>query len=402
MRIICCKVLVLLLLAMFLANVTHAISIKSKGEVRYFPLDGKGNVLNDIGRYTTPFSILLSDDGRFFMQIERMIGGTNIFFTHDGLAYFFVTTSSTYSSSAENIEVAEAADFDEIKKQLGEPKGTATHATLTAEAMPFAGHSDLWYALCSGHFFRKHGTNGEIVNLFKDARYDIGAYGFRYEADLIGTAFPFVRRLEIFWDSEYQKKTFREAQLRETMSLWNYNSADQKMEWNLRSDGTLKEGERANALGWRRSQRLGEHLLPLEIMITNYFMYPHPTQPQMRTEIYLEDWEYVNDQDENDDFEYQPPIESRMMVSDWRLRKRDAMHYVDYVNYFLDTTNVTWPSTNEVWLQEMFDMEMSMNIRPDRKLSKGVLMTMLFAAMISAMLLFVKKTLRNKRRDILL
>jgi hypothetical protein len=284
--------------------------------------------------YSAPVSVTLSDDGRFIIQLfnHQFYKRRPITFSFDGTNFFYVIGNGTNTSRFQTV---------------------VAQGYLSAEEMPLILIDDpareaLWYALCSGTFFKRHGQSGEILELFRSPRRSIVGYGYRYEVALTNTIFCMPYRLDIWRSKKGDKATRAAEEDRLELNAIGRGTALYDNQWFGKA--AIPDGSHALELLWKREQILQDERLPLEVKIVNF--YPAKNTPLPCLKIRLEFGPWHLSAVDNETFRPPDPTEP-MHVMDARVRVREGSHYLDELSYSLGTspTNSRWYPTNDPWIQ---------------------------------------------------
>lgn len=294
--------------------------------------------------YTAPVSVMLAGDGRFKIQLfnHHLYTKRQIIFSFDGTNYFYLISKSGSNIPSPTTSTSKLANTTEAK------------CYISAEEMPLIIFDDpardaLWYAVCSGAFFRKHGQSGEILQLFQSPRRSVMGYGYRYETSLTNTFFNLPHKLNIWRDKKLDKKDKGEEENRIELDAVGQGGSIYDTQWAAKS--FIPDGSHVLELLWKSDFLLQNQRLPLKIEITTF--YPAQTNPPPLFSIRLEFEPWRVSTDEKQTFRPPDPLEPTR-VRDARVRVREGTHYVDEIHYMLGTnpTNSAWLSTADRWFKQ--------------------------------------------------
>jgi len=261
-----------------------------------------------------------------------------------------------------------------------------------------AARDALWYAVCSGNYFRKHGRSGEILQLFASPRRSVMGYGYRYEATLTNSIFCLPYELDIWRDKKLDKKDREAEESRIELDAKGLGSRLYDGQWAGKS--FMPDGSHTLKLVWKRDFFLQNQRLPLEIELTTF--YPAQTNPPPLFNIRLEFEPWHLSTDENQTFCPPNPTEPTK-ICDARLRLREGSHYVDNLLYMLGTrpTNSTWLSANDSRLKQgvvaALDTQMTMTPGPKRRFVVLLLLIPLVSPVFFYLHRYYKKGRHNLR-----
>ena len=257
--------------------------VETSGNVRVSRQTTDGREIPEV-TYTTPVSVRLSDNGRFIIRLlnHQFYKRREIVFSFDGTNYFYLIGKGNETRLGDS---KKASDF----------RMDSGMCYLSAEEMPLVLIEDhardaLWYALGSGHYFKKHGETGEIPDLFLSPRCSILGYGYRYEVALTNQIICVPYRLDLWRD----KQSDRKGGLRETeedrseLDTAGRGTALYDNNWSVRR--AIPDGRHVMSLLWKRDCIVEDQRLPLEVEVSDFYTWGAGSNPCVKVKLEFEKW----------------------------------------------------------------------------------------------------------------
>ena len=321
--------------------------VETTGNVHIQRLNSMGNEISSFG-YSAPFSVKLADDGRFIIKLynHNHYKAREITFSFDGTNYFYVLGQETNAPNSATNNFA--------------------LAYLSSEEIPLILYADdardaLWYSLCSGNYFKKHGESGEILQLFHHPRFSIEGYGFRYAVILTNSVFCLPYNLKIWKDNKYDKLNRKAEEGRLELDAKDRGSPLSESDW--RAKLVFRDGSLSLNLQWKQEYKLGETRLPREVELEDFYLSKTNQLPCYKIDLEFNPWQLSSVG--NETFRPADPKQPTRVL-DARVRIRDGIHYLDDLYYTLgrSPTNSHWYSTNDPWIQRGIEVNLHNNRIP--------------------------------------
>lgn len=318
--------------------------------------------------YTAPFSVTLSDDGRFKIDLfnQPFYPKRQITFSFDGTNYYYLISRDT------NVTASTALCY------------------LSAEEMPLIIFEDpardaLWYSICSGNFFKKHGQSGEILQLFDSPRRSVIGYGYRYKAAFTNSIFCLPYGLDVWRDKAFDKKDRAAEESRPELDVVGRGSRLYDSQWAGKM--AIPDGNHLLELVWKKDFLLHDQRLPLEVGVTVFYPASSNPPPVLSIGLRFEPW-HLSTLDGR--MFCPPPPTQPTRVRDARIRMQKKRHYLDEVVYRLGVspTNSSWLPTNNRWLQQGHRVILNAQIKPDANTRKWAIVLVMFAVVSPVLFYF--------------
>lgn len=296
--------------------------------------EGRGIVeVNSRGvRYSADVVVIISKSGNFLFRLNNHWHHEDhdIEFSFDGEDFFYIiregrTPNDTAFLSSGDIPINKIQD---------------------------CARDALWYALGNVQFLKKRGDSGEIINLFRQPRGNINAYGFRYEAEIIEQEPLMARNLSIIREKSFDMLTPEEEVARIDIDSIGFARNPDRLirQWESKRGST--DGALTTEVVWNNEVILENGItLPAEFTSTTYLGYPPEDHSTWIVKGEFNSWEFRS----NPGMSYRPEINSDVFVQDSRLRMKSEAGDVNELMYVISSESETgWFSKEDPFITSLF------------------------------------------------